>query len=126
MTTTIPMRSATPAPLWEKLEHEVLLALSEEKDRVSKKKAEVQSKRDLAQAEYDAAWNAAMKGSGEFSHAAYLEGALKVRENDCQYCAGQESEVELLTKFITAAIDSFKAVYTAELTRELDPWEVPA
>lgn len=116
----------TPTPQWEKLAHEVLLALSEEKDRVSKKKTEAQSKRDLAQAEYDAAWNAAMKGNGEFSHAAYLEGVLEVRENAYQYCAGQECEVELLTEFITVAIDSFKVVYTAELTRELNPWEVPA
>lgn len=123
---TITMRSATPAPQWEKLAHEVLRVLSEEKDRVSKKKTEAQSERDLAQAEYDAAWDAALEGNGELSHAAYLEGVLKVRENDCKYCAGQESEVELLTTFITTAINSFKAVYTAELTRELDPWEVPA
>ncbi len=117
---TITMRSATPAPQWEKLAHEVLRVLSEEKDRVSKKEAEAQSNRDLAQAEYDAAWDAA-EGKDEFLHAAYLEGLWKARETACQYYAGQKSEVELLTMFITMAINSFKAVYIAE--RELEPGE---
>lgn len=128
---TIPMRSMTPAQLLEILTSGILKTLADEKKRVDADKAKAETKLNEAQAKVNSAWDACLNcETGEYdalsTERAKLEGARQYHESWYHYRDGQQSEIDLVTKYITSEINSFKKVYTAELTRELDPWEVPA